>query len=318
MKTFVVWENLSVPAYILNSNVDGVSLAIDATVLFNSTGGFNASYVPTLRAAINKIKAPGKKVTLAFLFGNNSGRAITDHYPCIEFVRKKSQNPDNPSLPVKIPVPFDPGYISKITEIITALAAELKKDAATYSAIEYIKITGANEITGEMRFTGADYSKTNDLAVAYVDAAIKWLASGYTNQKAIDCCESFITIFKNNFPDKILIQEYIPVLNGFPCIDDNNFICPPELRPDLKEEIILFGQILTSNFRAMYTAYDLPSKVPSYTTCLQLNRSKLGHADTPPTLEYFSSVIDKAKAAGYEYLEIFNTNILNYPTLYNG
>jgi hypothetical protein len=264
-----------------------------------------------LKEAIKKCATAGKKVTLAFEGGNNWGNYIWNNFPCLDFVKKRGQNPNNPAIPIKVPVPYEPKYILKVSEIISGLADALKRDSWIWDCIENVKPTGANEETSEICFTGADFTSAQTLEIAYRVAAGKWIDAEYTCDRAVNSCNTFIDIVADNFAGKTIIQPYKPVLNSYPCVDRSGMICPPELRADLKEDVISYG-MTKQNFKPQYTAFTLTAHIPAHTKYIQLNRSLLGHGKQ--SLEYFTTVMELAKP--YEYLEIFADNIRFYPSLF--
>jgi len=314
VKIYCYWEKMDLPSYLLSSNIDGIAFHLPASMLLSATGSLDYSKIGELKDAIKQCKnaTKPKGVTLAFAGGNKWGATyIKQNHKYLKFVKKHGQNPLNDPIQLTIPMPYETKYIDKVEEIFSALAYKLKEDTEVWDTIECMKVTGANEESNEICFTGADYTMATTLIGAYQDGAVKWKDADYTCEKAVDCCNQFIDIFSANFNGKTIIQPYKPKLNSFPCVDLNGQICSDKFRPDLKEDVISYG-MTKPNFKAQYTAFSLTAVIPSHSKYIQLNRAQLGHGKQ--SLEYFTEVMDLAKQ--YEYLEIFQDNVLKYPTLF--
>jgi hypothetical protein len=312
----------TVPSYVLNSKVDGISFPIPASSLFGVGGNFNP--VTNLKNIIKQIGKAGKKCTPAVVFGNSCGNAIWDNFQSIQFTRKHHQDAGNDSLPIEAPVPYynvlESGvttypYYNKVRDTMMYLAIELRKDAECWDAIENFKIGGVNETTPELRMTAADWTDTNDLSKAYEYGAHKWLYAGYEHEKVLKVCTDLISLFSSLFYDKKVVQAYIPGRNGFPTIGKNNQYCLPGLRPKLTEEIIQFGNIF-ANFTSQHTAYDFFANVPAYSKFIQLERLKFGQSKPGCTLSEFESLIKKAEEKGFVNLEIFPQSLIHYKSLF--
>lgn len=306
MKIFLNNLDLTVPTYALTAKLDGYSLYLDVgSLLWND--GYNGSYLVEVK---NKIKELGKPVNIAMPFGKFSHNSIYNKFPYLEFVRKHHKNPANPPVPMKIPVPFAPGYMDKIREAIQFLADELKKDTECYDLIHAVTITGINEATKENRMTSQDWTTATTGSQAYVDAAKKWQAAGYTIEKTVAACKKTIDIFQECFSDKKIVLPTIPLLNGFPCIDFQNNICKPQKRFHITQSVIDYGEIMCPNFRSQFTAFKNTTVTSS--KYVQVNRDYYKDKTTAE----FQSMIDYAVATGVENLECHADNLLRYPSIF--
>lgn len=321
MKIFLNNLDLTVPTYALTAKLDGYYLqALAGSLLWND--GYNGSYVVEIR---NTIKKLGKPVNIAVVFGKFSHNSIYNKFPYLEFVRKHHKNPANPPVPMKIPVAYYSEthydnilkkdvttypYLEKLDETIEFLADELKKDSECYDLIDAVTITGINEATKEMRITAADWTVATSLWYAYIDAAVKWQDAGYTIEKTVAACKKTIDIFQECFADKKIILPYIPLLNGFPCVDFQNNVCNPNKRFHITQSVIDYGEIMAPNFRSQYTAFT--DKTVTSSKYVQVNRDYYKDKTTAE----FQAMIDYAIATGVENLEIHPENIVDNPSIF--
>jgi hypothetical protein len=306
-------SNIPAKDYVVNSNIDIISYEIPAYSLFGMNGiGGNTDTSGKIKHELKRIGDAGKHATLAVIFGGESGDYIYNNYPYLNMV-KRAHHGKGIAQPMKLPVFFDAGYIQKVQDTITWLADELKKDAVAYSVIENVKVGACQTNTPEMDALAEDWSTAGLDNTAYDDAAAKWKTAGFTFGNAFTACTDFIILFRGAFSDKNIIQPYIPLNNGFPCIDIHGEFCLAKNRPALTQNIIDWGNA-NYDFYSQYTAYVGTSVPDKY---VQINRELLGTPKDTSKEPQFIAMLDGAKNQNIEYLEVFSENINIYKDIFS-
>jgi hypothetical protein len=305
MTKYVV-STLPIPQEVLNSKADGIALTIYLSNLITPTG-YNYSFMADLCNVILNAASHQKKISLAVIAGNQCSSTVYNRFPYLEFTHQGHKGANPNSLKMKVPVFFskDKGgvsYIDYFGSVIAELAKKLKEKPAVYANIDSIKVTGINSNSPELRVEAQDFTGTEDPDLAYDIAAIIWLNAGYSNQIARVNANWLINKFVLAFPDKELVLQYIPKLNGFPCVSEWAKTTTPARRKNITEQIINTNVFLIN---PCYTAFTDKTILPYNDRFAQLNQSIYEHCTKP----VFDAAIAHGEAEGIEQIEIWKDNI---------
>jgi hypothetical protein len=304
MTKYVV-STLPIPQDVLNSKADGIALTIYLSNLITPTD-YNYSFMADLCNVILNAASHNKKISLAVIAGNQCSSTVYNRFPFLEFTHQGHKGANPNSLKMKVPVFFSKdkngvSYIDYFGSVIAELAKKLKEKPAVYANIDSIKVTGINSNSPELRVEATDFTYTDILDFAYSNAAWNWKRAGYDNILAKICTNDLSAKFSLAFPDKTLVLQYIPGLNGFPCISNMGLVIAPGKRQNITEQIInsnVFG------INPCYTAFTDKTILPYNDRFAQLNQSIYEHCTKP----VFDAAIANGEAAGIEQIEIWKDN----------
>jgi hypothetical protein len=205
-------------AVLTNPNVDGIAIRAGWGEVEPRDGVFNWSGVDALIAQV----APyNKKVSINVLAGWKTPSWIyTERAQGFEFVWDKPWGPAYCTI-VTTPVPWDPVFLAKWQDFITALGAKYGSN----SAVTHVKLTGIGYETGAtvLPSNAAANPINGGQCVSYNDAQ-NWLAIGYTRVRLENAWLDIAAAFNAAFPGREFAGMF--ALGGFPPIDDNGNLIP--------------------------------------------------------------------------------------------
>jgi len=292
--------------FILSSPIHGVFLNYH---IQNFLYGDTFTNINIIKDKVSLIAAYGKKTALSITWGASCGTTFYNQFPYIELTEKHHEGTLN-STPVfnKFPVFYEADYIVKVDSFLQWLAVGLQP---VINHIDHIKIGGINQTTFELRCPNQDFKYTDAVSEAYEEGAEKWLDNGYTTYKVGDAYESIITSHREHFPNTLKIASLIGGKNGWPCINDNGFICEPKDRPNITDRIINYCKAYPNigiQATALTEAAGTPknfvdSGLPMY---YQLDAL---HFNKSVNKEKFEGAVLNALRHNGKYIEVFKKNV---------
>jgi uncharacterized protein (TIGR03437 family) len=118
---------------------------------------------------------------------------------------------------VNIARPWDPGFLAQWDAMLSALSAHLKS-ANMYDAITFVRITGINRTTEELRLPAETAQSTGLACVS--DSITTWQQAGYLPSLLLQGWTSVLGSFMKSFPNKSFAVSIIPN-DAFPGIDQS-------------------------------------------------------------------------------------------------
>lgn len=182
--------------------VDGALLRVGWSELEPAPGQYDWAY---LDSEIRKVKRAGKKYTLAIVGGPSSPSWLYDSYHAASFTFSIS-SPYAPGLRdrrLTIPVPWDPVFLSKWTEMVKAIGERYRNDPD----LALVHITGSSANGFELMLP---YARANSRIQASIP---DWHDYGFSKAKFISAWERIIDAYIHAFPGKYLDFEIHDVLN---------------------------------------------------------------------------------------------------------
>jgi len=206
-------QNRPTPAVVLaNRNVDGVALRYAWGELEPQDEVFNWSIIDR---DIADAKAHGKKVSFNITPGMHTPAWVYERgAAAFEFVWDKPWGQAACSTR-KIPVPWDPVYLSKWLGFVKALGNRYDREPI----VTHVKLTGINARTSETILPRArgELISNGAMSCPSGDDVSNWQRVGYTRAKVLTTWRIISDTFAQSFPDKKLALMIGP--NGLPPID---------------------------------------------------------------------------------------------------
>ena len=201
-----------------NLNVDGIAIRVGWSGVEPRDGAFNWSGVDAL---ITQVAPYNKKVSINVMAGwKTPSWLYTEGAQGFEFVWDKSWGPAYCTI-VTTPVPWDPVFLAKWQDLVTAFGAKYGSN----SAVTHVKLTGIGYETGDtlLPSNAAANRIHGRRCVSYNDTE-NWLAIGYTRLRVEDAWLDIAAAFNTAFPGREFAGMF--AFGGFPPIDDNGNLIP--------------------------------------------------------------------------------------------
>lgn len=296
-----------------NKNVDVVLLNLPINLFINADQSFNLSFFNQLRDNIKANKAAGKKTAIQIPFGKFLSLIKGVRYLLFTESHHQGKDKDTPAVPMRIPVFYEKVYLDYVKRFFSWFAENLIK-SKIYDLIEYIKVTGVNQATFEMRCPDQDITGTGE---PYYNAALKWRMAGYTNQLALISIADLVNHFILCFPKKLICFPFIPGKAAFPCLSDQDEICYPKQREFISKRILDLCLPAYELFSPQSTYYDvgvhdIVTESSSPFIIQQINNQMYGQQNSPSP----EKVIEYGKSKNLYALEVFENTIRNFPELH--
>lgn len=212
------------------TGVDGIALAIGWNAIEPSMGQYQWTLLDQWMA---QALASGKKVDLVLLGGSSTPAWLFQAPPAgagvkaLTFTISPHSGATGLCQPDTIAAPWDPTYLAQWDAFLGAVAAHLRT-MKTYDAVSYLRLTGIERTTDELRLP-AESAKSTGLACVS-DAPATWQQAGYKPSLLLKGWDALTTSFAKNFPDKLFSVAIIPV-NPFPAIAEDGTLIkgtPPD------------------------------------------------------------------------------------------
>jgi hypothetical protein len=198
-----------------NPSVDGISIRMFWTDVEPTEGVFGWS---TLDSLIAQTASAGKVVSIRIMPGYSTPDWVyAAGAQAFNFVWDQSTwGPAFCSI-ARIPVPWDPVFLSKWNALVQAFGAHYSNNAAVVA----VKITG---LSTESEETNLPFSVNKPLTNGQIGCTsnndvANWQAIGYTRTRAVNAWEQIAQMFQQAFPGMLLEDSIQP--GGFPPIDNN-------------------------------------------------------------------------------------------------
>jgi hypothetical protein len=201
------------PAVLANRYVDGLALRYSWAVLEPRDGVFDWSIVDR---DIADAKAHGKKVSLSITPGIHTPAWVyTYGAVAFEFVWDKPWG-KAPCATRRIPIPWDPVYLSRWFGFVRALGNRYDLE----SAVTHVKLTGLNARTSETILPRARRERISNgmRSCSSGDDVRNWQRVGYSRTRVLETWTRIADTFARSFPHKklaLMIGQ-----KGLPPIDD--------------------------------------------------------------------------------------------------
>jgi hypothetical protein len=212
--------NSPIPEAVLqNPNVDGIALRTSWDALEPAEGGFNWSL---LDGEVGRARTHHKHISLSVEAGF--------HTPAWVFAAGAAafylvwDKPWGPPLcsQQRIPVPWDPVYVSKWQDFIVQLGRRYESQPA----LSNVKLTGINSRTQEAILPHGWGNEVGAGTTACMpkDDVAQWLQAGYTRTKVERAWATIVQTFTRAFTRPQLAVMVVP--GGFPPIDAQGGVIP--------------------------------------------------------------------------------------------
>lgn len=308
--------DMATPANVLsNRAIDGVALRVSWKNLEPSDGVFNWSFLDGQVAAA---AAAGKKVNLAVMTGVAAPAWVyADGARSFTFVTANSPASNT------IPLPWDPVYLTKWRQFVTAFGARYNSNPA----VAFVKVTGISALTEEALLPTATGSTTTQGSQAWrtTNDVANWKAAGYTRTVIENAWRSIADSFSQAFPAKRIDLTIVP--SGLPPIDAKGNIIPnnsgdPQATTDLINQGIAAyaSQFMVQNngLSANWISADVTAASGRVATGYQM----LWFVSNDPTyrmnggkpvagMSALQSAINKGLSGGAQFLEVYQADVLN-------
>jgi PKD repeat protein len=285
-----------------NANVDGIAVRATWDFLESSEGVYNWSYLDNqIAAAANA----GKKISLSIAAGVNTPSWVYSAGAQSFTFKTSASSPTQ-----KIPLPWDPVFLTKWESFIVALGQRYGSNPT----ISHLAITGINSITAETFLPHA----AADL--------VPWQAAGYTRAKVEAAWQSIADTWSQAFAGKQLVMEMVP--SGFPTIDANGniFSNPQGGDNQIITDLINLGisrygsQFVVQNngLKDTWIAGTVTGLANQVTTGFQMfwfvtgdSKYLMNDGKTIDAVSGLQQAMNQAINGGARYLEIYQQDIVN-------
>jgi len=224
-----------------------------------------------------------------------------------------------------LPLPWDPVYLSNLTQMITALGARY----ASNPNVTMVKLDGLNSVTGEMLlvFSAGSHSVGSGVCGAAPIAPVSaWQSAGYTPNKVTSAWSTIVSTYAASFPTQQLAVE-----TGswpFPPIDDSGQIIAGssgdtqlvQTLDGISAQIIGDRFVLQSDALTTLNVFTPPPTVPADTLLADSPKTRItsdtgcldngGYQPCDPVIET-TTMVANAKSVGAEFLEMFVVDLQN-------
>ncbi len=290
-------------AILKSSLIDGVVLSVPWSVIEPEEGRFVWSSIDSI---LSQAQAYGKKVSLVLGSGwQTPSWVYSDGAGQLKFIWDHSNWGPAVCSVVAIPLPWDPIYLAKWSQLVSAAGARYDSDARIAS----VKVTGVNSKTQETFLPTSVNQKISSGAISctsYDDVA-DWQAAGYTRLKIETAWQTVMQSFVEAFPDKKLEAMLIP--GGFPAIDDNGNRFPARGNQDqeVSNDILRMG---ISEYPATFTIQNdgWSAQWLWEAEAGDADRVTTGYQEISPLNSQTAAAITAALNAGATYLEFYESD----------
>ena len=285
-----------------NPAVDGISIRQSWSLVNSADGVFDWSYFDQ---QVHNAGASGKKILIRISDGGTNipswvtkGAATTFSYS------------DGGST-VTIPVFWDPFYLSKKKALLAAFGAHFTGNPA----IKIVNVGVANARSDDWSMPNSPTDVSN------------WRAAGYTSQKLIDSCNAFVDATMSAFPNQVVVIATNP----------NGKLDPT---PDYaRSAVVSYGRgkwgnrlvVAQDNLSATTASAPPPSNSfwAFWYSCRPIISAQMlwfsygdpnykNNGGTPCDPAYsLRRSVDIGASYGINYLEIYQTDIINLPDVIN-
>lgn len=315
--------NRPIPAEIFdNRQIDGIALRYFWNELEPAEGQFNWGPIDAeLAQAVEHHKMVSLGVTPGVF---TPDWVYRDGAAQFSFLWDKPWGPP-PCSKVRIPVPWDPVYLSKWSAFVRAMGQRYHGNPALVSA----KIEGINAQTEELLLPHSRPGQRN--AAKLVDCAPnddvgEWQAIGYTAAKIKETWRAIAHAYLEAFPTQALVLQIGPW--GTPPIDDSGGLIPKrdsntELAPsiisignaEIKGRFVVQNNGLQANWNwpqlkqiagGANIGFQMAWRVTNDPTC------RMNHIERPcDPHAMLQLAVNRGIKAGAMYLEIYIADLLN-------
>jgi len=193
-----------------NPNVDGVALRFFWNTIEPGDGVFN--WAP-IDEGIQNARAHGKKVALSITAGIRSPAWLyADGASAFTFTWTKSWGPP-PCSQQRIPIPWNPVFLSKWQAFVQALGARYNSNPA----VTIVKLTGLNTASEETNLPRDQTRQTEQARIrtcSESDSDAEWEQVGYSPNKVLGAWRTILSAWAQALTNKKLALMITPA--GFP------------------------------------------------------------------------------------------------------
>lgn len=287
-----------------NHNVDGIAIRIGWSAVEPSDGVFNWSGV---NALIAQVAPYDKKVSIDVMAGWKAPVWLySERAQGFEFVWDKPWGPAYCTI-VTIPVPWDPVFLAKWQDLVTAFGAKYGSNPL----VTHVKLTGIGYETGDtlLPSNAAANPINGGQCVSYNDTD-NWLAIGYTRVRLEDAWLDIAAAFNAAFPEREFAGMF--AFGGFPPIDNEGNRIPGSIVDHQASlDLIKLGE--TDYGRGRFIAQsDGLSATYIYTGVSKAAASvDTGYQMVGVMGSNLRAAVVKAATAGAKFLELYETDLTN-------